>query len=258
MLGLRFGYPKLGHNGKLITLSWNCLRNSRCVPQKGRERESGFRKPMTHFPQPRYVVQPEKLCECASGRASALQSQPPQGWPAQSAAHVPTGCQLHGARAAPRGISPWQGWSSFLPHWPCLLEKAGLPANHLLFLWGFCFVLLFALTCLGVLRICVSTRHRWFSELLLTERESSVAWFASRMKWAWGMLPSLAGDWQAIELVVWVLVVLSPARWSGGNNNHSTLWGSKGRKISLKWMSSDKIVTYWVHTMDWMMLETLS
>ena len=120
MLGLRFGYPKLGHNGKLITLSWNCLRNSRCVPQKGRERDSGFRKPTTHFSQPRYVVQPEKLCERASGCASALQSQPPQGWPAQLAAHVPTGCQLHGARArigpaAPRGISPWQGWSRHHP-----------------------------------------------------------------------------------------------------------------------------------------------
>ena len=96
------------------------MRNSRCVPQKGRERDSGFRKPTTHFSQPRYVVQPEKLCERASGCASALQSQPPQGWPAQLAAHVPTGCQLHGARArigpaAPRGISPWQGWSRHHP-----------------------------------------------------------------------------------------------------------------------------------------------
>ena len=124
--------------------------------------------------------------------------------------------------------------SPCLPHWPCLLEKAGLHANHLLFLWGFRFVLLFALTCLGVLRICVSpSRHGQFSELLLTECESRVTWFESRMKWAWGILASLAGDWQAIELVVWVLVVLSPARWSRGNNNHPTLWGSKGRKISL-------------------------
>ena len=78
ILGLRLGYPKLGHNGKLITLSWNCLRNSQCVPQKGRERGSGFRKPMTHFFQPKDVLQPEKLCERASGRASALQGQPPQ------------------------------------------------------------------------------------------------------------------------------------------------------------------------------------
>lgn len=89
------------------------------MPQKGRERGNGLKK-LTHFSQPRDVLQPEKLCEYASGHASALQSQPPQGWPAQLAAHVPTGCQLHGARAcmgpaAPRGISPRQGWSRHHP-----------------------------------------------------------------------------------------------------------------------------------------------
>ena len=78
ILGLWLGYPKLGHNGKLITLSWNCLRNSQCVPQKGRERGSGLRKPTTYFSQPKDVLQPEKLCERASGRASALQGQPLQ------------------------------------------------------------------------------------------------------------------------------------------------------------------------------------